>query len=816
MGSHIAGGTCCKYIIPAVFLLLLLSPAYAVLEHGTLKIFAVTENGDGLSADLILDIEPGTGKVWSALTSLIGTTTQNTERISVALARNYVSNVDKYDYKFEISSNASLVEGPSAGAAMALLTISMLQNKTIPPTVGITGTITTEGMVGNVGGIFEKAKEAASIGTKLLMIPDGEASQIIIDNEGVQSINLMDYALENWGMKVVEVTDIDEVLSYAFTDIETIDVGKVKEQAFVEFVPTKLETGEQLAPMQEILEEYIATTEADVKSAKNALSGTLLSDGEWIDILLDILASSEDGLKNAKILFRQNYLYSAANLAFLASIDAALVKDISDNPSLLDESSTVFDLKLQALDKEIKNLKADLDRFVSIDYLEWHIAAKQRLTYAELNVNKLRTEKTVILGGDRSTQVELTYKRLYDYESAVGWYKIAMQFFEKTQASEKLVYSDDEFKGNLDQFIVNIENGISVLPDEREDIERRLSAAKDEETRGWYLAALFDAATTLSFINAELAVQNQTTGELYDMLVNKIEAVESTINETGRQFVWARLYLDHAKYFKNAVDFYLERNQGLRALDSARGGISLVYLAEGLVPVANEMYGYYDTFDEGDYVIEIPYSAPPAGGINFNDPVVLGLSTAIIIAVLLILLLLINTMHRVSGRSGPLPAQIENIRKIESNLEKSLLKKKISEDEYRKLRDQYDEQIAGLARKHAEKSRHVIEMTDMKSKLPAFQHSLRGLEHNYKRGLVTRDDYLKHKNFLNHTIVYLSAEIKREGALLKPEKKKKLSAKIPDKTSAKSTGKTPPKIPEKKPFEKTNKGKKPEKTNTKK
>ena len=119
-----------KKILLFICLILLFNYAFAVIAHGEMKIYAVTTEGTGLSADLVIDLEPGTGKVWTDVEPLVGTTTQGAAKTAVNVAKNYSTEAGNYDYKFDIISNASLVEGPSAGAAMTLLTISLLKGLT--------------------------------------------------------------------------------------------------------------------------------------------------------------------------------------------------------------------------------------------------------------------------------------------------------------------------------------------------------------------------------------------------------------------------------------------------------------------------------------------------------------------------------------------------------------------------------------------------------------------------------------------------------------------------------------------------------------
>src|SRR3989344_2588270 len=167
-----------KLLFPLIFTLILLFSAFAfaVTENGAMKIYAVTTDGEGLVATLHLEIEPGNGTIWNA----------------VKVAKKFYPNTGLHDYKYTIDSSASVVDGPSAGAAMTLLTVSMLLERPVPDYVSITGTIREDGSVGPVGGVFEKAREASKTGTKLFLIPKGEAVQTVKLPEGVKSVNLID------------------------------------------------------------------------------------------------------------------------------------------------------------------------------------------------------------------------------------------------------------------------------------------------------------------------------------------------------------------------------------------------------------------------------------------------------------------------------------------------------------------------------------------------------------------------------------------------------------------------------------------------
>jgi len=66
-------------------------------------------------------------------------------------------NASDIDLIYSIETNASVIEGQSAGAALTIATIAILENKTLKSDVIITGTINPDGSIGSVGAILAKA-----------------------------------------------------------------------------------------------------------------------------------------------------------------------------------------------------------------------------------------------------------------------------------------------------------------------------------------------------------------------------------------------------------------------------------------------------------------------------------------------------------------------------------------------------------------------------------------------------------------------------------------------------------------------------------
>ncbi len=196
--------------IPIILLLLMLPLAGAV--KGEMKLLAVAETPGGMigsTANLELEIRQGSGRVFIDSFPLTKIDTQISTRFATELACSYL-NVDctNLDFFYVIRSSSSIVGGPSAGAALAVLAISLLSNERIDDKMAITGTINSGGFIGPVSGLPEKLEAAKSSGIQEVLIPPGS----LIVNESNRTINLSARAKE-LGIKIVEVSHIDEALA---------------------------------------------------------------------------------------------------------------------------------------------------------------------------------------------------------------------------------------------------------------------------------------------------------------------------------------------------------------------------------------------------------------------------------------------------------------------------------------------------------------------------------------------------------------------------------------------------------------------------
>ena len=204
-----------------VMLFLLIIPIVCA-EQKHMHLLAVKEsNGEyiGSLADLYLEVKSGSGRVFMETFPLSKLDTQISTRFAKEIACQK-SDIDcsHYDFFYTIKSDAPIIGGPSAGAAISALTYILLNNYNYDNSITVTGTINSGGLVGSVGGIIEKIEAAAKENLSLVLIPI-DKSTIEKDNE---TTDVQQYA-DNISVNVAFVSDLNDMLYY-FSGIEKQEI----------------------------------------------------------------------------------------------------------------------------------------------------------------------------------------------------------------------------------------------------------------------------------------------------------------------------------------------------------------------------------------------------------------------------------------------------------------------------------------------------------------------------------------------------------------------------------------------------------------
>src|SRR3989338_11348118 len=188
---------------------------------------AVDSEGNGVVGILYTTVKPGTGKILVDTSRVLNyIDTQLSARTAATAASNYAKvNLSSVDIVYTIKVNASIIEGPSAGASMALSVLLALENMTADD-IAITGTINADGSIGKVGSILEKGRVAKDNGAKMYMVPAGQSTiESTVRNTTCSRAGAMDVCKVNYisetinigqylGMEVHEVRNLHEAYQH--------------------------------------------------------------------------------------------------------------------------------------------------------------------------------------------------------------------------------------------------------------------------------------------------------------------------------------------------------------------------------------------------------------------------------------------------------------------------------------------------------------------------------------------------------------------------------------------------------------------------
>ena len=193
-----------------------------------MNVVAVDSNGEGVIGDLTVTVRKGTGLILVSINDVLaGYDTQYSARLAAQAASDYtMKSIDNLDIIYSIKTDAPLVSGMSAGAAMSMATVAALEDRSLKEGVIMTGTIDQYGYIGAVGGVYEKAQAVKENGLLLFLVPLGQATGITYQQERECSqrggfsfcrINYKPITVDiskEVGITMVEVENIEEAAKY--------------------------------------------------------------------------------------------------------------------------------------------------------------------------------------------------------------------------------------------------------------------------------------------------------------------------------------------------------------------------------------------------------------------------------------------------------------------------------------------------------------------------------------------------------------------------------------------------------------------------
>lgn len=201
---------------------------------GEMTLLTVAEDLErGATAQVHLEIRPGTGRIFLDSFPLTRIDTQGSTRYANQIACDLLQeDCSRYDFLYTIRADSAIIGGPSASAAIAVLTAAVLDGQEINDDISMTGTINSGGIIGPVGGVEQKIQGASRAGIKNVLIPSLSILNLSnVTNTGgnvtVHRVGTLEEALRHFTGKdysrdfppVGEPEHYDEIMSLVADDI---------------------------------------------------------------------------------------------------------------------------------------------------------------------------------------------------------------------------------------------------------------------------------------------------------------------------------------------------------------------------------------------------------------------------------------------------------------------------------------------------------------------------------------------------------------------------------------------------------------------
>lgn len=503
-----------KLILFFVMILVLVSSVSAL--ENSIKLLAVKETDHGFEgslAKLTLEIREGKGRVLLETTPLTKIDTQVSTRIAQEISCNYLDlDCSNLDFIYTIKSDSSIVGGPSAGSAMAVLTIITLSNMKLNDDIVLTGTINSGNLIGPVGGIKEKIEIAQKSGFKKVLIPPGE----LIKLENNKTINVSEFQ-KNKTIKIVEVSTLDSALfeftGKYFRNVSTKDL--VIDDEYIEIMRT-------------VSDKLCQRTDDMIHN---------ISDKNYSKQFNNFSTEVNE-------LFNKKDYYSGASKCFSLNIKLRTYLSNQNNISL--QSS------MNQLIKEINNFEMNLNnrKIENVPNLQTFIIVKERLNDAKNNNNEALNQ--LMKNNTQSALNHYSYA-LERFDSAKSW----SLFFEKK--GKRLNINKEVLAKTCSKKIQEANSRIqylnSITNNGLDELNEDLNQAKKELKNKEYALCLNYAS--LAKANADTIIGGSSfrnESEIKDLIKLKLKISKQIISEQQDNELFPILGYSYYEYSKNLIN----------------------------------------------------------------------------------------------------------------------------------------------------------------------------------------------------------------------------------------------------------------------
>ena len=477
---------------------------------------AVTDSGKGQMVNLSLEVKRGDGTAFIAIHPVVGGMTQSSGHTAMEVATRIAGYEESScDVLFKIGANdLESIDGPSAGAAMTLLILSALKNEALPGNFTMTGAIESNGAIGAVGGVPEKAQAAAESGTKLFIVPNLSFEERI----------MLGAVSNKYNITIAQVSNISQAEELALGKAVNYTNPGLGRQAPPQISGTKTLEGGRFSVFKRVAQGML-------DSAKGEIAFVSSMGGEYTKYF-------EGEIEVAEYAVGKGYYYTGANTAFLASINSDfLVSSGSSREKIEARARAVEDCYKQAFE-------ANMDE----GNWEWVIGGQLRASWAK--------RKAAGLNNASFTDDISSLNSLKDVIYAEKWCDASKGLTSAPGGGKEI--QQLKFKPLATKAIKEAEEYLAGRSLEFSDQQWHLDSAKQEFSDGLFGAAVYDATYALYMAKGFDDFPRST---------NVKEVLEASKSAEYRS-VWAAIYKSQMEYMLARGD---EGRTSLQLLEFADG-----------------------------------------------------------------------------------------------------------------------------------------------------------------------------------------------------------------------------------------------------
>jgi uncharacterized protein len=485
-------------------------------QQGHMKLLAVSESEEGEVggiADLFLEMQPGSGRVFLETFPLTRVDTQISTRFAKEMACEFSdADCDNLDFFYTITSNSAIIAGPSAGASITVLTISLLDNIKLKDDVAITGTINSGGLIGPVGGVKAKIEAGKIEGLNKVLIQKGKP--ITEDNVTFDAENLS----KDNGIDIIEVATLTEALEH--------------------FTGRKFKQDNKNVSIDPSYKDTMKVLAIDLCSR----STKLFNNFNKTDFKTNDTGINEDNAlnlsKRGRDAFSEKKYYSSASYCFGANVEYNYLLLLTRNFTEAERLE-----KAKQIERDIKKFDRSVSSFniKTITDLESYMVVKERLTEANDIIN---------IVFENLNQTSTSLRNLAFARERLNSAKSWAAFMDNRGKEFNL--NKDVLQEACRKKISEVEERLQYVqiyfPQNLENTRKELDYAYQDLNNGHYELCLFKASKAKANVDIILSVFGVEMEQVGNILNEKQKIVERNLVEETEKGIFPILGYSYYEY----------------------------------------------------------------------------------------------------------------------------------------------------------------------------------------------------------------------------------------------------------------------------